>query len=493
VRGGGRRWTIGIALAIVAGAAAALPFLRPSAPSQPAGTARPGLSTAEVTRSTLAETRTVSGTLGYGQPISVRSRNSAGAGIITWMAAEGAVVERGEPLFAVDGRPAIVIYGDAPFFRTLRFDSGSFDDFEWIELNMARTDKREAELSVALERARLKEAESRLADARARLADSEREPPRTPQLIQLNAAVRSAADDLERARELARSGVTSAVDLQAAEYALAVARATLDAVVTELRERFESAESRLLEAQLAVLRAERADTEARDRLDALRSMANERSDVALLEDNLSALGYTGSASEAVRAWQADLERDASGLIEPGLIVVTDGPVRVAEQLVDVGNTAPSNIVEQGFVLRYTGTEKLVTMLLEFSDLAFVRVEHEVTVTLPDGDKVRGVISDIGTSLTAQGQTEAVVKIPDQRALGVLEAASVDVEFVTVRRRDVLAVPVTALLALPEGGYGVEVVDGRTVRTVAVSTGMFAGGRVEISGEDIVEGMRVALP
>jgi hypothetical protein len=150
-------------------------------------------------------------------------------------------------------------------------------------------------------------------------------------------------------------------------------------------------------------------------------------------------------------------------------------------------------VEQGFVLRYTGTEKLVTMLLEFSDLAFVRVEHEVMVTLPDGDRVRGVISDIGTSLTAQRQTEAVVKIPDQRALGVLEAASVDVEFVTVRRRDVLAVPVTALLALPEGGYGVEVVDGRTVRTVAVSTGMFAGGRVEISGEDIVEGVRVALP
>ena len=51
----------------------------------------------------------------------------------------------------------------------------------------------------------------------------------------------------------------------------------------------------------------------------------------------------------------------------------------------------------------------------------------------------------------------------------------------------------ALLALAEGGYGVEIVEGSTSRIVAVKTGMFAGGRVEISGEAIAEGMLVGVP
>jgi ABC-type glutathione transport system ATPase component len=46
---------------------------------------------------------------------------------------------------------------------------------------------------------------------------------------------------------------------------------------------------------------------------------------------------------------------------------------------------------------------------------------------------------------------------------------------------VLAVPVVALLALPKGGFGVEVVDGARTRIVPVRTGMFAAGQVEVSG------------
>jgi membrane fusion protein, multidrug efflux system len=70
---------------------------------------------------------------------------------------------------------------------------------------------------------------------------------------------------------------------------------------------------------------------------------------------------------------------------------------------------------------------------------------------------------------------------------------VDVDFVSQQRKDVLAVPVAALLALPNGGYGVQVVQGGATRIVAVKTGMFAAGRVQISGGGIAEGLTVGMP
>jgi multidrug efflux system membrane fusion protein len=58
---------------------------------------------------------------------------------------------------------------------------------------------------------------------------------------------------------------------------------------------------------------------------------------------------------------------------------------------------------------------------------------------------------------------------------------------------VLTVPVAALLALSEGGYGVQVVEGTGTRIVAVETGLFADGRVEISGSGIAAGTNVGVP
>ena len=65
--------------------------------------------------------------------------------------------------------------------------------------------------------------------------------------------------------------------------------------------------------------------------------------------------------------------------------------------------------------------------------------------------------------------------------------------VVAERKDVLTVPVGALVALAEGGYGVQVVQGSTSRYVAVKTGMFAGGQVEVSGDGIAEGVTVGVP
>jgi hypothetical protein len=68
-----------------------------------------------------------------------------------------------------------------------------------------------------------------------------------------------------------------------------------------------------------------------------------------------------------------------------------------------------------------------------------------------------------------------------------------VGIVSARARGVLAVPVSALVALAGGGYAVEVVHGAGSRLVAVRTGLFAQTLVQVSGPGLAAGQRVEVP
>jgi hypothetical protein len=70
---------------------------------------------------------------------------------------------------------------------------------------------------------------------------------------------------------------------------------------------------------------------------------------------------------------------------------------------------------------------------------------------------------------------------------------VQVSLTVQRVQHVLAVPVSALLALSGGGYGLEVVtpSGRH-HLVGVHTGVFASGDVQVSGTGLAPGMRVVV-
>jgi hypothetical protein len=50
-----------------------------------------------------------------------------------------------------------------------------------------------------------------------------------------------------------------------------------------------------------------------------------------------------------------------------------------------------------------------------------------------------------------------------------------------------------LLALAEGGYGLQIVESGGTRVVAVKTGLFADGRVEVSGAGLAAGLTVGVP
>jgi len=228
-------------------------------------------------------------------------------------------------------------------------------------------------------------------------------------------------------------------------------------------------------------------------------------DVEQVERNLADLGYDGftvdesytaATADAVREWQSDLGVDATGTVEPGRVVVASGPIRVADAKASAGDPA------SGPVLAYTGTTRVVEIALDVAKQHLVRKGTTATVTLPDETKVTGEVSRVGTVATSapatgQGQAtttvDVVVSIKDQKALGTLDGAPVSVTLLSETRADVLAVPVAALVALAEGGYGVEVIADGGSSYVAVAIGLFADGRVEISGDGIAEGTVVGMP
>ena len=116
----------------------------------------------------------------------------------------------------------------------------------------------------------------------------------------------------------------------------------------------------------------------------------------------------------------------------------------------------------------------------------------------DGRKIRGAVTTLGRTVQGGGAQDSaaqtgpptidVTVVPDRAAdVRNLDAAAVQVRFDTTARKGVLAAPVSALVALREGGYALQRPDGSLI---AVKTGMFAGGLVEVSGKGLTDGSKV---
>ncbi|MFI7430347.1 peptidoglycan-binding protein [Micromonospora sp. NPDC049836] len=236
------------------------------------------------------------------------------------------------------------------------------------------------------------------------------------------------------------------------------------------------------------------------------------SDVRQFERNLAALGYRGftvdeefsaSTAGAVKRWQKDLELPETGAVDRSRVLYTPGPVRIAQRLTRVGANAT------GDVLSYTGNTRMVTVSAQAAEAGWATKGTRVTVTLPTGTSVAGQVSAVGPPApaapggraapdperpgTGGAAVQVTIAVTDQKALGGLAGAGVDVRYVAQERKKVLTVPVTSLLALAEGGYGVEVTDPGGTRIVAVQVGLFADGRVEVQGTGLTEGLSVGVP
>jgi hypothetical protein len=233
-------------------------------------------------------------------------------------------------------------------------------------------------------------------------------------------------------------------------------------------------------------------------------------DVSQLNHDLVALGYASRANVTALGWDDDswetvagvqkLEEhlgvsNPTGTLTLGQVVFVPAALRVAQVTGHLGG--PAN----GPVLTATSDEHVVTVALDASAQSEVKTGDRVTVTLPDGTTTPGVVSSVGTvaTTTSGGQSTTTtipvqVNLTDPGAAGTLDQAPVTVYITTASARNVLAVPVTALVAQSSGGYAVEVVGpGNTRRWVPVTPGIFDdnSGLVQVTGA-LTAGERVVV-
>jgi peptidoglycan hydrolase-like protein with peptidoglycan-binding domain len=238
-------------------------------------------------------------------------------------------------------------------------------------------------------------------------------------------------------------------------------------------------------------------------------------DVRQLETNLAKLGYddfetdtafNAPTAEAVRAWQRKIGVEPTGSVARSDVVFAPAGGRV-----DAVHVRAGSVVSPGTpILDLTGTDRIAALEAELDDRDRFDIGSKAIVVLPDGDEIKGTVravrvvragpggaaSESGEG-SSGGETDvesvldvelALAKAPDD-----LVGAPVEVNVAIDERVGILVVPVTALLALADGGYGLEVVreDG-TTKIVRVDTGLFADGKVEVSGAGISEGTVVGV-
>jgi len=152
------------------------------------------------------------------------------------------------------------------------------------------------------------------------------------------------------------------------------------------------------------------------------------------------------------------------------------------------------------------TVRTVTVALDPDLATQVKVGDRVTITMPDGRTTPGTVSSVGRVAAVHssnsggpdsGPTVPVrIRPTHPRAARSLDQALVEVSITDRTVHNVLAVPVTALLARSGGGYAVEVVAGDgTHHLVRLRPGLFddAVGVVQVSGQGLAAGQRVVVP
>jgi peptidoglycan hydrolase-like protein with peptidoglycan-binding domain len=442
---------------VAAGVAVAVVLLSPG--SRPSGhrgnTLPPGETTTTVGRRTLTESSTVEGTLGYGAKVDLYNRL---AGTFTWLPTVGDVVRRGGTLWRIDNRPVALMYGPVPAYRTLKEGVGDGPDVAELNRNL---------IDLGFDRYGGIEEDAHFGAA--------------------------TADAVRRWQESEHLPQTGKVELGRIVFAPGARRVTaLEVVVGQDPPPIGQAKEAPAQEPAAEEPAPEEPAGHKPSAEEPEAQEPAGSEPAAEEPE------AGEPTKEAEAHEPTKEPEAS---EP-----TEQPA--ADEQPGGENENPGSGQEPAAAeaaLATTSTRQLVQLELGAAEQSLAKVGKSAPVTLPDGDVVKGRITEVGKVAEAAegggpegggeeaGEATISVTVALDHPVARLDEAPVSVELVKQVSRHVLAVPATALFATAGGDYAVEALkDGRRVRT-AVTPGMFADGYVQVEGHGIHAGLKVTEP
>ena len=207
--------------------------------------------------------------------------------------------------------------------------------------------------------------------------------------------------------------------------------------------------------------------------------------------------FTPETTQAVLDFQAASGLDQDGLLNLGEVVFLPGDLRITSLLATQG----SSVGPGSPVLGISLTDKVVKTYLPADKQDLLEVGDAVTIEMPDFTEVTGSVVFVSNTALATGNDwdppvfEVQIEFDDPSVAAGLDEAPVDVIVVSDSVDDVMAVPVSALLALLEGGYAVEVqTTGSRIELVAVEIGFFGSNNmIEIRSGEISPGDLVVVP
>ncbi len=442
------------------------------------------LAVADVERRDLLEQVDWVGTLSYGELVDV----VGSTGTITSSVENGAPLNRGDVIAAIDEQPVVAIFGDRPLWRTVNTATEGVD-VRLIETNLVALGY-DPDETITIDNeytANTADMVERWQEDIGREVTGVVDPDDVvvvpgPSIITSPAQVGSAA-----------SGVIAGVSSQRQVTDVASGLVGTISSRASIGSRIEHGTVLYLvddEPVVALLSNQLSDPVA----DVLTS--NTFTDQEL-EQALADEGYdpdeamtidgvvTDATTDAIRAWQSATDIPDTGSADPGHYVV-----------VPSNRTVETHFEGDRLALSASTSELEVSVVVAVADADEFEVGDQVSIELADESLVDGQVAVIGPveeAANQDGEPTVTISIEVLSSADVIEG-TVTVSTIGEAVEGAIAVPTRALVALKEGGFAVEVAEDSGDRTlVGVELGAFDDGYVEITEGGIEPGDQVVVP
>ncbi len=450
------------AVAVLAGAGILVLVFRGSGGDASSGRSSPSSATGTVARRTLSERLTATGTIGYAGETSVLARLS---GTVTALPAIGAVIKRGEPLYALDDEPVLLLYGSVPAYRTLADGVSDGGDVEELERNLVALGYEPGSVDEEFT-SQTTEAVGAWQEDLELEATGEVELGRVaflpgPQRVtKLEATLGEALVNGSGGSGTGGEMVAWHPETESLAEAEVPAEGTQQAAEQQEAEEIQEREKREREAEREREKREREKAKA------------EREKARKAHESPPAQG----AEESSPGPEDNPRDDESGTEE--------------------AEPEPASIP----VLRTSSIRRVVSVGLEADQQSIARRGEKVRVLLPGGAEVPGRVRGLAAVEGSSGEdnpgeevepgVEATISVTGKHRIPALDGGTVSVRFTQRVRRHVLSVPLTALLAIGGGRFAVDVRGDGARQRIAVTPGLAADGYVEVKGGGLHAGMTV---